>query len=242
MGRHKLHYEIYHCMDCGKQLTYEAIRCRSCHSKRNATQQWSTTRDKMMIATHTQHCTKTRLEKLNNPEYKKAMSDKLNKQWADTGFRKVVTDAAVLQAERRTTDADYKKARSEQFTKMWADPNSNLRKYAMIFGPSSLELIFKQYLDAENISYAQQYQPLGYHRYYDFYLPYYNALIEIDGMFWHYSELAVQRGYDKVYKEKDEFAYNNGYIMVRIPECDLEPTVVENWLLPILEQYASIHY
>jgi very-short-patch-repair endonuclease len=81
----------------------------------------------------------------------------------------------------------------------------------------------------------QQYRPYAYSRFYDFYLPDYNALVEIDGEFWHHSELAINRGYDIIDAEKDQWAYDHGFIMVRIPEDELYPTIIEDWLIPELE-------
>jgi len=87
--------------------------------------------------------------------------------------------------------------------------------------PSSLEILVQVALDNLGITYIQQYIPEGYYRVYDLYLPDYNLLIEVDGYFWHASEWALANGQDIIDVEKDTFAIDNGYGIIRFSEKDL---------------------
>jgi very-short-patch-repair endonuclease len=142
------------------------------------------------------------------------------------------------QMHKLYADPDYLDRMRERSINQWKDPNGKSRKklytYLHKFKPSSLEMQFKQYLDDANILYKQQYKPKGCHRVYDFMLIDYNALIEIDGMFWHYSKWAINHGKPDNDAYKEKYAIEHGFDFVRIPECDLTQAIVTDWLLPEL--------
>lgn len=96
------------------------------------------------------------------------------------------------------------------------------------YGTSKLEKKFaKEFLEKLGIRYEEQFEAKDIKRFYDFYLPDYQVLIECDGDFYH--------GYGKVYEEKspmqkknarvdeikNEWAALHGYPLIRIWEHDI---------------------
>ena len=85
----------------------------------------------------------------------------------------------------------------------------------------------KDFLDKLGVKYEEQFYAESIKRYYDFYLPDYQVIIEIDGDFYH--------GYGKVHEEKNpmqkrnarvdeiknEWAALHGYPLIRIWEHDI---------------------
>ena len=96
------------------------------------------------------------------------------------------------------------------------------------YGTSKLEKKFaKDFLEKLGIRYEEQFEAKDIKRFYDFYLPDYQVIIEIDGDFYH--------GYGKVHEEKNpmqkrnarvdeiknEWAALHGYPLIRIWEHDI---------------------
>jgi very-short-patch-repair endonuclease len=96
------------------------------------------------------------------------------------------------------------------------------------YGTSKLEKKFaKEFLEKLGIKYEEQFEAKDIKRFYDFYLPDYHVIIEIDGDFYH--------GYGKVHEEKNpmqkrnarvdeiknEWAALHGYPLIRIWEHDI---------------------
>jgi len=87
------------------------------------------------------------------------------------------------------------------------------------------ELEFKRLLEANNIKYIFQYPirwKCGWKKWYDFYIPAVNTLIEIDGIYWHGKGLLYEQLNNQQQKTrsndiiKNELAKNNNYSLVRI--------------------------
>jgi very-short-patch-repair endonuclease len=96
------------------------------------------------------------------------------------------------------------------------------------YGTSKLEKKFaREFLEKLGIRYEEQFEAKDIKRFYDFYLPDYQVIIEIDGDFYH--------GYGKVHEEKNpmqkrnarvdeiknEWAALHGYPLIRIWEHDI---------------------
>lgn len=80
-----------------------------------------------------------------------------------------------------------------------------------------------EYLQIKNINFVQEYsvQWLNIKKYYDFYLPSYNTLIEYDGDYWHKNSLEecendLQINNYKNDRLKDRIAHELGYKLIRI--------------------------
>lgn len=228
--------KINHCIDCNKEIGGRSTRCVDCNKKYLWSdpifrQHISETMLKTNIRlwndpNHIAAMKERDVRRCNNLVYKRSVSEQLKKQWENNIiFRNSVTASAKIHTTAR-----------------WADSTSNLRIYmdTYHFIPSSLECKFKDLLDNAGILYIQQYKPDKCTKVYDFFLPLYNTLVEIDGTFWHHSEWAIQHGSRVNDDIKDKWAVDNGYDMVRIPENDMPADIVTNWLLPELLKVGAL--
>ena len=96
------------------------------------------------------------------------------------------------------------------------------------YGTSKLEERFaRDFLDKFKIHYIYQFKAESIGRYYDFYIPSANLLIEVDGDYYHayglvYEQMSpMQKRNSRVDKEKDHWAYANGIPLIRIWEHDI---------------------
>lgn len=96
------------------------------------------------------------------------------------------------------------------------------------FGTSKLEEKFmEEFLDRLGIKYKYQFKAESIGRYYDFYIPSANIILEIDGSYFHgYGKTheeknPMQKHNERVDKQKDLWAALNGYKLIRIWEHDI---------------------
>lgn len=96
------------------------------------------------------------------------------------------------------------------------------------YGTSKLEEKFaRDFLDKLKVNYVYQFKAESIGRYYDFYLPDNQLIIEIDGDYWHskglvYEEMTpTQKRNKRVDKQKDHWALINGIPILRIWESDI---------------------
>ena len=96
------------------------------------------------------------------------------------------------------------------------------------YGTSRLEERFaKDFLDKLGIEYTYQFKAESIGRYYDFYVPKANCLIEVDGDYFHSYGLQheqknpMQKHNEYVDKIKDEWALEHGIPILRIWEHDI---------------------
>lgn len=104
----------------------------------------------------------------------------------------------------------------------------SVKKKKKEYGTSKLEERFaKEFLDKLKIKYVYQFKAESIGRFYDFYLPEDNLIIEIDGTYWHsygllYEEMTpTQKRNRRVDKQKDHWALINGIPILRIWEHDI---------------------
>lgn len=97
------------------------------------------------------------------------------------------------------------------------------------------EAKIQKILDENNINYLKEYIIKGYKYRYDFYLPNYNILIEYDGK-QHFDK--PKSGWGKEFesilqrdKEKNKLAFENNFILIRIPYTYLEDIKLQDLLL-----------
>lgn len=115
---------------------------------------------------------------------------------------------------------------------------------------SGLESYFRiNILDKLEIEYFQQFEAKSIGRFYDFYLPKHNVLLEIDGDYWHKNPTiyespinAIQKRNARVDKLKDKWALMNGFVLIRIWESDIkkEPEKVAKYLIERLQIATEI--
>jgi very-short-patch-repair endonuclease len=99
---------------------------------------------------------------------------------------------------------------------------------------SGLEYKFEILLDLLEIKYIHSYYIESISKIYDFYLPEHNILIEIDGDFWHCNpikhptpECKTQEINIENDKFKSQWAYDNGYKLLRFWENDINNNIKE---------------
>lgn len=115
------------------------------------------------------------------------------------------------------------------------------------YGTSKLEDRFaKDFLDKLGIVYETQYKAESIGRYYDFYLPSSNVLIEVDGDYYHsygllYEQMSpMQKKNKRVDEQKDKWAREHNINLIRIWEHDINknPSKVLNMLKEKLSEYS----
>lgn len=122
--------------------------------------------------------------------------------------------------------------RNEKISKLSKNNKKRLhgKKTPEISDGSKLETYFRvNILEALNIEYVQQYKLSAIGRYYDFYLPKYNILIECDGDYWHADPKkykkedlnAIQKRNIRVDEQKNKYALMYGYVLLRFWEKDV---------------------
>mgnify|MGYP003288678271 FL=1 len=99
------------------------------------------------------------------------------------------------------------------------------------YGTSKLEKRFaKEFLDKLGVKYEEQFEAKDIKRFYDFFLPDYRVLIEIDGDFYHgYGKLheeknPMQKKNARVDEIKNEWAAMHGIPLIRIWEHEINET------------------
>jgi very-short-patch-repair endonuclease len=118
---------------------------------------------------------------------------------------------------------------SQTKQQQWETGQIGKRKYK----PSKLEKTFSNILILLNIEYETSYYVKEIKAFYDFYLPKYNLIIEVDGDFWHTNPLKYPNGpISKCQfknairdKEKNEWVVNNGYKILRFWENDINNNI-----------------
>ena len=98
------------------------------------------------------------------------------------------------------------------------------------FGTSKLEEDFaKEFLDKLGVKYVYQFEAKDIGRFYDFYLPSHNLIIEVDGGYYHSDPRIVdenklnpmQKHNKRVDEHKDKWALMHGIPIMRIWEKDI---------------------
>lgn len=97
---------------------------------------------------------------------------------------------------------------------------------------SKLEKTFANILDLLDIKYKTFFYAKDIKAFYDFYIPEYNTIIEVDGDFWHCNPVKFpEPQYESQKKNlirdkfKNEWAINNGYKIIRIWENDINNNI-----------------
>ena len=108
--------------------------------------------------------------------------------------------------------------------------NGKLERVHPKFGTSKLEQDFaEQFLDKLGIEYLRQFEAKDIGRFYDFFLPKHNLIIEIDGGYWHADPRVVdennlspmQKKNKRIDEHKDEWALLHSIPIMRIWEYDI---------------------
>jgi very-short-patch-repair endonuclease len=109
-------------------------------------------------------------------------------------------------------------------------PDGKLERVHPKFGTSKLEQDFaEQFLDTLGVDYIWQFEAKDIGRFYDFYLPKHNLLIEVDGSYYHSDPRVVdesklspmQKKNKRVDEHKNEWALLHSIPIMRIWEYDI---------------------
>jgi very-short-patch-repair endonuclease len=109
-------------------------------------------------------------------------------------------------------------------------PDGKLERVHPKFGTSKLEQDFaEQFLDTLGVDYIWQFEAKDIGRFYDFYLPKHNLLIEVDGSYYHADPRVVDEGKlspmqkknKRVDEHKNEWALMHSIPIMRIWEYDI---------------------
>lgn len=122
-----------------------------------------------------------------------------------------------------------RKKMSDTAKNKWETGNIGKKKHYT----SNLEKIFANILDVLDIKYQQFFYAKDIKAFYDFYIPKYNTIIEVDGDFWHCNPNSKfsQPKYSSQYKNiendkiKTQWAIDNGYKLLRFWENDIKNNI-----------------
>lgn len=137
----------------------------------------------------------------------------------------------------KKTEKDKRLPPQRKEKKAWKPPHPK-------YGTSKLEEKFaKEFLEPLGIKYVYQYEARTIGRFFDFYIPDENLLIEVDGDFYHsyglvYEQMSPMQKHNKrVDEEKNHWAAINCIPLLRIWEHDINkrPEIVKE----VLSQYIK---
>lgn len=135
----------------------------------------------------------------------------------------------MKQPIKKNKNIENNKSNTPKVTKKF-NPSQKKKRWHPKYGTSKLEEDFaKQFLDKLGVKYQYQFEAKDIGRYYDFYLPEHNLLLEIDGDFWHGNPLIYKeeelRGHQKraqrVDEHKTKWALMHGIPILHIWENDI---------------------
>lgn len=113
------------------------------------------------------------------------------------------------------------------------------------YGTSKLEEKFaKEFLEKLGINYVYQYKAESIGRFFDFYIPSANLIIEIDGDYWHsynveYENMTpTQKRNKRVDEAKDKWAVFHGIPVLRIWEHDINKNPAK--VMQVLKEKLSV--
>lgn len=177
--------------------------------------------------------------------HRKAISDANKAYFTDPMARELVAENTRTAWARGDFDGIDQQAKNE---KIWTDKARKKYSESMVAAwkrgafddvdfnhsnVSMLELsVFYALLECD-IEAVSQYRPDGCRFIYDIYLPEYQALVEVDGGYWHSRPGAKERD-----EEKDEWAAGNDFDIVRVPEEFINkvgPDLAAEQVLTLLE-------
>ena len=136
-----------------------------------------------------------------------------------------VKKGGTYQKPRSKTVREKKKLTREEIIKRNIERS---KKPHPKYGTSKLEKKFaKEFLEKLGIRYEEQFEAKDIKRFYDFFLPDYRTLVEVDGSWFHsygliYEEMnPMQKRNARVDEIKNEWAALHGYPLIRIWEHDI---------------------
>lgn len=216
-----------HCIDCGKAIGLRSTRCRVCSTKYSWTNpEYRKKVTRAIQATWTEERREKRSKLMSEiasrPETRKKHSVASKRAWKrgdfDTeDFRENRSQSSKEAWARgcfanRDTE-EYRENQSRKKREAWAkgDMDGVFRNNR----PSKLEKSIASSLESAGIRYDTEYRIDNTTYFFDFHLPRWGILVEVDGEFFHHSEWAAEHGVPERDRAKDILAAENGYPLFR---------------------------
>ena len=150
---------------------------------------------------------------------------------------------AKNKSSKKSSSSSSKKSKNTTVAKKKV--SSPKKRWHPAYGTSKLEDKFAtEFLDKLGVEYEKQFKAEDIGRYYDFYLPKWKLLIEVDGDYYHskgltYEQMSpMQKRNNRVDKLKNEWAILHGYKIIRVWESDINENSTK--LLERLKEYLLI--
>ena len=125
----------------------------------------------------------------------------------------------------------YRAAQERNFNKTLY---KNIPGYPLKKTHTDIEWELSETLDKLGLTHTHHYSPDNCNYIFDEYLPDENILIEADGEYYHHSKWAEEQGVPQRDEEKDQWAINNGYELIRLRGWNIREFGAEACLLPHL--------
>jgi len=165
---------------------------------------------------------RARMEQLfSDPEYRAQLSRAIRIAQSKEEAGKNMSESSKKMWQNPEYREKMKKAMHKTMLKRWARGDFDGVDFGNHGNPSQLELEVLAAFVAAGVDAVGQHRPSGCRFTYDIYLPEYQALVEVDGEYWHYSEDAKSRGAVEQDAAKDDWALSNGFDIMRLPEIAL---------------------
>ena len=214
--------KIYYCFDCGKELSSPNKRCHECHSIWQRSQKHSDVTRKGLAAFK---------QTLGYTIWLQKQSDGAQERWEGEMGTKVRANRKSKEYREKQSKSTKEAWKTGKRTSHWT-PELSLRQAEKIkeahergcyenvsVTPSKLEILVANTLLDIGLEYQSQFKIDG--RFYDFYLPEFHTLVEVDGEYWHHSRWAEQIGQVEIDKEKNFIAHFYNFNLIRVREKDI---------------------
>lgn len=176
------------------------------------------------------------------------------------GINQPSKDSKTKKKQTINKDNEYKKKKVYKSQKIAPTKDSNIKELYIRkndtpkekkhpeFGTSNLEKKFaKEFLEKLNVDYQWQFKAESIGRYFDYYIPSANLLIELDGDFYHgynilYENMSpMQKKNNRVDRDKDKWAKEHKIPLIRIWEHEInkEPSKVMDMLKTEIKKYTE---
>lgn len=214
-----------YCKDCESQISYDALRCRSCAAKAL----WRNPEYREAQSRGSSGCRKAMADAIKlswsrgdhdghsdvvSARWKEGVYDSqpaiMRELWSDLGYRAEVSEAISLGV---LSNPDLREKFSRKMKEQWVRGD-----FDGVLNPSKLELSVLYAFELFGVEVVSQYRLKNCRFTYDMYLPEYQTLVEVDGEYWHHSDWAIENGAPERDARKDEVALANGCNIIRIPE------------------------
>jgi very-short-patch-repair endonuclease len=180
----------------------------------------------------------TRKEKFASGEYD-YIKEAIKKTRKDPNLGKKISEGAKGVAKPKPENFGIGRIHSEETKKKMSEKAINNIIIKDRNHTSKLEKKFEEILNQLDVIYSKHFYAKSIKAFYDFYLPQFNTIIEVDGDFWHcnpnkFPEAIYESQKQNLErdKEKNEWADNNGFKMLRFWESDINenPEKIKNML------------